>query len=470
MSSVADGLPLNKRLPAVIAISLGIGMATLDTAIVNTALPTLAQGIGTDSASVIWVVNAYQLAIIATVLPFASLSDVLGHRRVYLGGLLLFIVSSLLCGLAGSLVTLTAARVAQGLGAAAIMSVNTALLRHIYPSTMLGRGLGYNSLVVGLAFTLGPTAASAILSVASWHWLYLINVPLGLLALGLGLRSLPTLPMTGHAFDRLAALLCAGLFALLVLGLGTAVHGAQCALTLGLVAVALVCGGVLLRRQAGHPAPMLALDLFKRPVFALSSLTAICACSAQGLAFVSLPFLLQAVLGHSQVETGFLMTPWPAVVAVMALVAGRLADRVSLGLLCRYRPVDVERGHGGDGDVGQWRVRLRYRLAHGLVRRRFRLLSVAQPQGVDDQCAVGAQRWGQWHRGDFTFAWANAGGFLGGFVFPLVLGQRSLLRAVAGLRVCVGGQCGQRFAFVALPEKTLMGRCKTAFGKATVAA
>lgn len=334
MSSVADGLPLNKRLPAVIAISLGIGMATLDTAIVNTALPTLAEGIGTDSASVIWVVNAYQLAIIATVLPFASLSDVLGHRRVYLGGLLVFILSSLFCGLAGSLVTLTAARVVQGLGAAAIMSVNTALLRHIYPSKMLGRGLGYNSLVVGLAFTLGPTAASAILSVASWHWLYLINVPLGLLALVLGVRSLPTLPITGHAFDRLAALLCAGLFALLVLGLGTAVHGAQGALTLGLIGVALVCGALLLRRQAGHPAPMLALDLFKRPVFALSSLTAICAFSAQGLAFVSLPFLLQAVLGHSQVETGFLMTPWPAVVAVMALVAGRLADRVSLGVLC----------------------------------------------------------------------------------------------------------------------------------------
>jgi DHA2 family multidrug resistance protein-like MFS transporter len=334
MSSVADGLPLNKRLPAVIAISLGIGMATLDTAIVNTALPTLAEGIGTDSASVIWVVNAYQLAIIATVLPFASLSDVLGHRRVYLGGLLLFIVSSLLCGLAGSLETLTAARVVQGLGTAAIMSVNTALLRHIYPSNRLGRGLGYNSLVVGLAFTLGPTVASAILSVTTWQWLYLINVPLGLLALVLGVRSLPTLPITGHAFDRLAALLCAGLFALLVLGLGTAVHGAQGALTLSLMALALVCGALLLRRQAGHPAPMLAVDLFKRPVFALSSLTAICAFSAQGLAFVSLPFLLQAVLGHSQVATGFLMTPWPAVVAVMALVAGRLADRVSLGVLC----------------------------------------------------------------------------------------------------------------------------------------
>ncbi|AOA05380.1 MULTISPECIES: MFS transporter [Pseudomonas] len=334
MSSIADGLPSNKRLPAVIAISLGIGMATLDTAIVNTALPTLAEGIGTDSASVIWVVNAYQLATIAAVLPFASLSDVLGHRRVFLGGLLVFIVASLFCGLAWSLPTLTAARVVQGLGAAAIMSVNIALLRHIYPAKILGRGLGYNSLVVGLAFTLGPTAASAILAVTTWHWLYLINVPLGLLAVVLGLRSLPEIPRSGHAFDRLAAILCAGLFALLVLGLGSAVHGAEGDLSLGLVAVALVCGVWLMRRQADHPAPMLAIDLFKRPLFALSSLTAICAFCAQGLAFVSLPFLLQTALGHSQVATGFLMTPWPAVVAVMALIAGRLADRVSLALLC----------------------------------------------------------------------------------------------------------------------------------------
>jgi DHA2 family multidrug resistance protein-like MFS transporter len=349
MSSVADGLPSDKRLAAVVAISLGIGMATLDTAIVNTALPTLAEGIGTDSASVIWVVNAYQLATIAAVLPFASLSDVVGHRRVFLGGLLVFVVASLFCGLAWSLPTLTAARVVQGLGAAAIMSVNIALLRHIYPAKILGRGLGYNSLVVGLAFTLGPTAASAILSVATWHWLYLINLPLGALALWLGVRAIPVIPITGHAFDRLAAILCAGLFALL-----------------GLIAVALLCGLLLIRRQAGHPAPMLAVDLFKRPLFTLSALTAICAFSAQGLAFVSLPFLLQTVLGHSQVATGFLMTPWPAVVAVMALIAGRLADRISLALLCGIGLVMLSAGMaslatlGNDAstfDIG-WRMAL----------------------------------------------------------------------------------------------------------------
>jgi DHA2 family multidrug resistance protein-like MFS transporter len=333
MPAFADGLPSNQRIPAVIAISLAVGMATLDTAIVNTALPTLASGIGTDSASVIWVVNAYQLAMVATVLPFASLGEVLGHRRVYLGGLLLFIVSSLVCGLAWSLPSLAVARVVQGLGAAAIMSVNTALLRYIYPAKMLGRGFGYNSLVVGLAFTLGPTVASGVLSVASWHWLFLINVPLGLLSVGLGLRTLPNIDRSIHSFDRLAAILCAGVFSFLVLGLGTAVQGAHIALTLTELGAAFACGILLIRRQADHPAPMLAIDLFRRPVFALSSATAICSFTAQGLAFVSLPFLLQTELGHSQVATGFLMTPWPAVVAVMALVAGRLSDHVSPGLL-----------------------------------------------------------------------------------------------------------------------------------------
>lgn len=333
MTDHHDGLARDKRIPAVIAVSLAVGMATLDTAIVNTALPTLAASLHTDSANVIWVVNAYQLAMVATVLPFASLGEVLGHRRVYLAGLLFFILSSLFCGLAWSLPSLAVARVVQGLAAAALMSVNTALLRFIYPSARLGRGLGVNALVVGLSFTLGPTLASAILSVTTWHWLFLINVPLGLLSLALGWRTLPVVERASHGFDPLAALLCAGTFGCMVLGMITAVHGLHAGLTWTELAIAVCCGTLLIRRQADHPAPMLALDLFKRPLFALSSLTSISAFSTQGLAFVALPFLLQNVLGHSQVATGYLMTPWPAVVALMALVAGRLSDRVSPGLL-----------------------------------------------------------------------------------------------------------------------------------------
>lgn len=332
-SPIEDGLPLARRRRAMLAISIAIGLATLDTAIVNTALPTVAADIGSDQAASIWVITSYQLAVVAALLPLASLGDIVGHRRVYIAGLILFTATSLACGFAWSLPTLVGARALQGLGAAGIMSVNTALIRFVYPAGMLGRGVGLNAMIVAVAFTVGPTVASCILAVASWHWLFLVNVPAGIVAAVLSFRNLPPGKRSGHAFDGIAALLCAGFFALLVMAIGGASHEASWTVVLGELAAALACCALLSLKQARHASPMLALDLFRRPVFALSALTSICSFTAQGLAFVSLPFLIQNVLGHSQVETGFLMTPWPIVVAVMAPIAGGLSDRYSPGLL-----------------------------------------------------------------------------------------------------------------------------------------
>jgi DHA2 family multidrug resistance protein-like MFS transporter len=328
-----DGLPQRERLPALLAILISVGMATLDTAITNTALPTIAADTHSDGAATIWVVNAYQLAMVATILPLAALSEIVGHKRIYIAGLVVFTITSLACGLAWSLPTLVGARALQGLGAAAIMSVNAALIRFIYPARMLGRGVGVNALVVGLAFTVGPTVASAILSVTTWHWLFLINVPAGVIAVVLSLRALPRSRSSDRSFDVVAALLSAALFTLLILGLGTVAHGGAWLLVVAQWGTAIACGYALLRRESGRAAPILAVDLFRRPAFALSAATAVCSFATQGLAFVSLPFLFQNVLGHSQVETGFLMTPWPAVVALMAPIAGRLSDRFAPGLL-----------------------------------------------------------------------------------------------------------------------------------------
>jgi DHA2 family multidrug resistance protein-like MFS transporter len=330
---LTDGLPPRQRFEAFLAISASVAMATLDTAVTNTALPTIAADLGANGAAAIWVVNAYQLAMVATLLPLASLGEILGHRRVYIAGLVLFTATSLACGLAWSLPSLVVARALQGLGAAAIMSVNAALVRFIYPAAILGRGLGFNALVVALAFTAGPTIASVILSVATWHWLFLINMPAGILACILGLRTLPMTEQAEYGFDAVAAALCAGFFALLILGLAGISHGSTASLIGTEWLVACACGVALMWRQRQHPAPMLAVDLFRQPIFALSTVTSICSFATQGLAFVSLPFLFQTVLGRSQVATGFLITPWPAAVAIMAPIAGRLSDRYPAGLL-----------------------------------------------------------------------------------------------------------------------------------------
>ncbi len=329
----ADAPMSAKNRRAMAAVMLAVALATLDTAIANTALPAIATDLHAAPAASVWIINAYQLAMVATLLPLAALGDIIGHRRIYLSGLAIFTVASLACALAPTLGALAAARVLQGLGASAIMSVNTALIRFLYPPHQLGRGLGANALVVGVSFAIGPTLASLILSVGTWPWLFAVNVPLGVLAFVFALPALPHTSTGKHAFDPVAAVLNVVTFAALIFALGESAQRAPMIEVLVAAAIALVFGALLIRREAGHPAPMLPVDLFKRPVFALSALTAVCSFAAQGLAFVSLPFYFETVLMRSQVETGFLMTPWPVVVAAAAPIAGRLSDRYPPGLL-----------------------------------------------------------------------------------------------------------------------------------------
>ena len=328
-----DGLTGAARRLALATIFMAITMAVLDGAIANVALPTIARDLHASPATSIWVVNAYQLAVTVSLLPFASLGDIYGFRRVYQAGLFVFTLFSLLCALSSSLPMLAAVRVLQGFGASAIMSVNAALIRFIMPQRLLGRGIGMNALVVAVASAVGPTVASGILSVASWPWLFAVNVPIGIVAQLIALGSLPATPRAPYRFDWAAAGLSAAMFGLLIVAIDSAGHATGLAVPIGASVGVVLAAALLVQRTLGQVAPMLPLDLFRRPMFALSSATAICAFTAQSLAYVSLPFYFQDVLGRSQVATGFLMTPWPLTVAVAAPIAGRLADRYPAGIL-----------------------------------------------------------------------------------------------------------------------------------------
>jgi DHA2 family multidrug resistance protein-like MFS transporter len=329
---LGEGLPPSARLRAMATIAIAVSMAVLDSSIANIALPTIARDMATTPAATIWVVNAYQFAVTVSLLPLAFLGDILSYKRVYMAGLVVFTIASLGCALAPTLPLLVLARVVQGFGGAGIMSVNTALIRFIFPRGQLGRGLGFNALTVATFSALGPSIASAILSIASWHWLFAINVPLGVIALWLAARVLPMTPRARHRLDVLSVVLNAATLGLVI----TAVDGMG--RNNGVVEVielvlAAVIGTAFIYRQLSLPVPLLPVDLFRRPIFALSVGTSVCSYIAQTMAYVALPFYFQYVVGLTQVDTGLLMTPWPAIVVIVAPIAGRLSDRYPAGVL-----------------------------------------------------------------------------------------------------------------------------------------
>lgn len=327
-----DGLPVPRRYWAMAAIALAITMSVLDSTIVNVALPTIARDFRSSAASSIWVVNAYQLAILVVLLPLASLGDVIGYRRVSQTGLAVFTLASLGCAFAPTLLTLTLMRVVQGLGAAGIMSVSAALVRFTYPQRHLGRAVGINAFVVATSAALGPTIAAGVLAVAHWRWLFGINVPLGLVTIVIALYALPESERTHRPLNFAGAALYAGTFGLLLSGLQSFAHNETTALALLQIAGGGLLGWRLVLHEQVRPAPLIPFDLLRIRLFTLSLASSVCAFMAQMGALVSLPFEIQH-LGHSAVQTGLLMTPWPLTLAVAAPVAGRLADRYAAGLL-----------------------------------------------------------------------------------------------------------------------------------------
>jgi len=332
-NAVTDGLPTPRRYWAIVSIGLGITLAVLDGAIANVALPSIARDLQASSAASIWIVNAYQIAIVVALLPLASLGEIVGYRRVSQAGLAVFTLASIACVFANSIETLSLARVVQGFGAAGIMSVNGALVRYTYPQRLLGRAVGINAVIVSLAAAAGPTIASAILAVGHWRWLFALNVPIGLLAVSLAGFTLPHNRLQPRKLNWLGAALNAAAFGLLITGLQSLAHGEAAVLGFGLTGAGLAAGILLIRHERSRTSPLIPLDLLARPMFSLSVATSIISFTAQMMAFVALPFFLQGTLGLTAVETGLLMTPWPLATMIAAPLAGHLSDRYSAGVL-----------------------------------------------------------------------------------------------------------------------------------------
>jgi MFS transporter, DHA2 family, multidrug resistance protein len=329
-----DGMPAGAaRSLAVATITIGLSMSVLANSMTNLALPYIAHDLRISAESSIWIVNASQIALMVCLLPIAALADIVGYRRVYRVGLGLFCLASLGCALAPSLPWLIAARTFQGLGGAALMSVQPALVRAIYPRNMLGRGLGFNTTVVATSLAAGPSLGALVLTAWSWPTLFAIYIPLGIAAFLLGERYLPHTRHVHRPFDVLSAVLSGLTFGLLIFGIDGIAHSHRPAMIVAELGGAALLGTLFVRRQTRLSDPMMPVDTFRRPIFALSITTASCTFTAQGLAFVSLPFFFHTVLGKSATDTGILLTAWPLALASIAPIAGRLADRHHAGFL-----------------------------------------------------------------------------------------------------------------------------------------
>ena len=330
-----NGLPVPLRWGAIVAVAFGVSVSVVDSVIANVALPTLAAEFGISSANSVWIVNAYQLALITTLLIFSNMGDIIGYRRIYISGLVLFTAASAGCALSSTFVSLIAWRAAQGIGAAAITSVNTTLIRIIYPRHMLGRGMGINATVVAVSSVAGPSVAAAILSVTTWHWLFAVNLPIGLVAFVLSRRFLPQNPVRveGRRFDWRSGVMCALSFGLAMACVEGYSHSMAIHAWIVMAAVTVVVAWRFVKDQLHKTMPILPFDLLKIPIFSLSIVTSICSFTAQMLAMVSLPFILQHSMGYDAVSTGLIFTAWPMVIMVVAPVAGVLAEHIHAGYL-----------------------------------------------------------------------------------------------------------------------------------------
>jgi DHA2 family multidrug resistance protein-like MFS transporter len=323
-----EGLPNPRRLLAFLTLALGIVMAVLDGTIVNVALPTIAADQHATAAESIWIVTGFQLAVSVALLPMAALGEAIGFKKVYSAGIVLFAAASLACAYAPSLPVLTAARVVQGFGGAALMSISGALVRFIMPGRTIGRGISGIAMTVAVSAAAGPTIAAAILSVATWHWLFLINVPLGILCFAVGRVTLPETPVSGKRFDLMSAVLNALTLGPLISGLASlGTRSLPLWVPLGEIVIGAVSGLFLVRREAREEAPMLPIDLFRIRPFRLAVVASVTSFVAQMLMTVSLPFFFIRGLGFDAVETGLLMTPWPVATAIVAPISARLIER-----------------------------------------------------------------------------------------------------------------------------------------------
>ncbi|HMC54576.1 MAG TPA: DHA2 family efflux MFS transporter permease subunit [Gemmatimonadaceae bacterium] len=326
-----ESAPDNHKWLVLTTIGVGTFMSALDGSVVNTILPVLSHELHAGIATIEWVTTVYLLVVSGLLLSVGRAGDLYGHKQLYLGGFVLFVIGSALCGMAESARALIALRGVQALGAAALFATAPAILTRSFPPTQRGRAFGALGTFTYLGLAVGPSLGGWLTGAFSWRAVFYINVPVGVLAILMATRTVQRDRVEQHdeTFDLAgAALFTVGLVALMFALNQGHVWGWTGGRTLGMLASSAMVLGLFIAVERRRSHPMLDLTLFRSRVFSGTTLSAVLNyASVYSLLFV-LPFLLIQGRGLTPQRAGLVLTAQPIVMAIVAPFSGALSDKV----------------------------------------------------------------------------------------------------------------------------------------------
>ncbi len=310
-------------------------MATLDGSIVNVALPVMTNALNVTSASIQLVVTSYLIIISATILLFGRLGDMIGKSKVFMFGIGLFTLGSLLCGITSTFSILVLSRVIQAIGAAGTMANSQGIITEVFPPNERGRALGINGTFVALGSLLGPAVGGFILDVGKWEYIFLINVPIGIITLFFGFELLPKTNKTiKEKLDGFGAILFVFAIVPLFVALGKGQEiGFTHPMILTSFAVSIIAFIIFIMVERRQENPLLQLEIFKNKLFSLSIFCAFLSFIAIFCSNIIQPFYLQEAMGFSPSTAGLVLMTYPLVISVIAPVSGYLSDKFGSEIL-----------------------------------------------------------------------------------------------------------------------------------------